>query len=209
MLYSSYSKRKVLYRSYNTKSYRSVRSRWTGGRPPSATKWRAPPGSGSGTWGAPSGSYHDFKSCTVEITVESPAGRQSWYRRLLQSLNSLLLCKIFKLQKGGNVSFSVILSHNVGGEGGLQYRFHFIWLLRQEICFPHSLHVRSYIYSRWQAQGVPHTAWYKHWKVRRSCLEKIALGNSQESSDFPEGCSPKGKCNDPREFPWVNFSNNP
>ena len=29
--------------------------------------------------------------------------------------------------------------------------------------------------------------WYKQWKVRSGCLEKFALGNSRESSDFHEG----------------------
>ena len=33
--------------------------------------------------------------------------------------------------------------------------------------------------------------WYKQWKVRRGCLEKFALGNSQESSYFPEWRSPR------------------
>ena len=31
---------------------------------------------------------------------------------------------------------------------------------------------------------------------------------SQESSDFPEGRSPEGKSDDPREFPMANFSDN-
>ena len=40
--------------------------------------------------------------------------------------------------------------------------------------------------------------WYKQWKVRSGCLEKVALGNSQGSSDFPEGRSPEGMSDDPR-----------
>ena len=41
--------------------------------------------------------------------------------------------------------------------------------------------------------------WYKQWKVRSGCLDKFALGNSRESSDFLEGRSPEGKSDDPRE----------
>ena len=44
---------------------------------------------------------------------------------------------------------------------------------------------------------------------RRGCQEKFALGNSRESSDFPEGRSPKGKSDNSREFPWPNFPDNP
>ena len=40
------------------------------------------------------------------------------------------------------------------------------------------------------------------------CLEKFALGNSQGSSDFPEGHSREGKSDDPREFPRAKFSDN-
>ena len=29
--------------------------------------------------------------------------------------------------------------------------------------------------------------WYKQWKVLSGCLEKVALGNTRGSSDFPEG----------------------
>ena len=47
--------------------------------------------------------------------------------------------------------------------------------------------------------------WYKQWKVRSGCLEKFALGNSRESSDFPDGRSPKGESSDPRELPWAIF----
>ena len=34
----------------------------------------------------------------------------------------------------------------------------------------------------------------------------IALGNSLESSDFPLGRSPEGKCDDMRNIPLANFS---
>ena len=50
--------------------------------------------------------------------------------------------------------------------------------------------------------------WDKQWKVRSSCLEKIALGNSRGSSDFPKGRSPEGKSDDPREFLRANLSDN-
>ena len=50
--------------------------------------------------------------------------------------------------------------------------------------------------------------WYKQWKVRSGRLEKFALGNSRGSSDFPEGRSPEGKSDDPREFSRANFSDN-
>ena len=57
---------------------------------------------------------------------------------------------------------------------------------------------------------VPGSVCYKQWKVRSGCLEKIALGNSRGSSDFPEGRSPGGKSDDPRKFPRANFlDNNP
>ena len=46
------------------------------------------------------------------------------------------------------------------------------------------------------------------WKARSGCLEKFALGNSQGSSDFPEGRSPEEKSDDLREFPRANFSDN-
>ena len=47
--------------------------------------------------------------------------------------------------------------------------------------------------------------WYKQWKVRSSCLKKVALRNSQGSSDFLEERSPKGKSDVPREFLWAIF----
>ena len=50
--------------------------------------------------------------------------------------------------------------------------------------------------------------WYKKSKVCSGCLEKFALGNSRGSSDFPEGRSPEGKSDDPRESPRVSFSDN-
>ena len=50
--------------------------------------------------------------------------------------------------------------------------------------------------------------WYKHWKVCRGCLEKFVLGNSRESSDFPEGHRPEGKTDDPREVLWASYSDN-
>ena len=51
--------------------------------------------------------------------------------------------------------------------------------------------------------------WYKQWKVRSGCLEKVALGNSRGLSDFPKGRSPEGKSDDPREFPRATFSRQP
>ena len=51
--------------------------------------------------------------------------------------------------------------------------------------------------------------WYKQWKVRSGCLEKVALGNSRGSSDFPEGRSPDGMSDYPREFPRATFSRQP
>ena len=61
-------------------------------------------------------------------------------------------------------------------------------------------------------QAIPgvtsHRLWYKQWKVRSGCLEKFAIGNSRGLSDFPEGHSPEGKSDDPREFPRANFSDN-
>ena len=51
--------------------------------------------------------------------------------------------------------------------------------------------------------------WDKLWKSRRSSLEKFALGKSQGKSDFPEGRSPEGKSDYPRDFPWANFQTTP
>ena len=53
------------------------------------------------------------------------------------------------------------------------------------------------------------TDWDKLWKSRRSSLEKFALGKSQGKSDFPEGRSPEGKSDYPRDFPWANFQTTP
>ena len=50
--------------------------------------------------------------------------------------------------------------------------------------------------------------WYKQWKVRSGCLEKFSQWNSKGSSNFPEGCKPKGKSDDPRKFSWAYFSDN-
>ena len=51
--------------------------------------------------------------------------------------------------------------------------------------------------------------WDKLWKSRRSCLEKFALGRSRGKSDFPEGRSPEGKSDYPRDLPWANFQTIP
>ena len=39
--------------------------------------------------------------------------------------------------------------------------------------------------------------------------EKVALGNSLGSSDFPSGLRPSGKSDDPQEFPRATFSRQP
>ena len=49
----------------------------------------------------------------------------------------------------------------------------------------------------------------KQWKFLSGCLEKVALGNSLGSSDFPLGLRPSGKSEDPREFPRATFSRQP
>ena len=46
----------------------------------------------------------------------------------------------------------------------------------------------------------------KQWNVLCGCLEKVALGNSLGSSDFPSGLRPSKKSDDPREFPRATFS---
>ena len=50
--------------------------------------------------------------------------------------------------------------------------------------------------------------WYTQWKVCIGCLEKFALGNSRGSSDFPEGRSPEGMSDYPRDLPWANLPDN-
>ena len=51
--------------------------------------------------------------------------------------------------------------------------------------------------------------WDKQWKSRMSCLEKFALGRFRGKSDFPEGRSPEGKSDYPRDLPWKNFKKIP
>ena len=50
--------------------------------------------------------------------------------------------------------------------------------------------------------------WDKQWKSRMRCLDKFALGRSRGKSDFPEGCSPEGKSDYPRDLPWANLPDN-
>ena len=49
----------------------------------------------------------------------------------------------------------------------------------------------------------------RQWKVLSGCLDKVALGNSLGSSDFPSGLRLSGKSDDPREFPRATFSRQP
>ena len=51
--------------------------------------------------------------------------------------------------------------------------------------------------------------WDKQWKSRCRCLDKFTLGRSRGKSDFPEGRSPEGKSDYPRDFPWANFQTTP
>jgi hypothetical protein len=51
--------------------------------------------------------------------------------------------------------------------------------------------------------------WDKQWKIRRSCLEKFALRRSRGKSEFPEGRSPEGKSDYPRDLLWANFQTIP
>ena len=74
------------------------------------------------------------------------------------------------------------------------------------LCHRHCVRLRNNIVLN---SELTQDIWYKQWKVRDGCLEIFAVGNSGESSDFPEGRSPKGKSDDPREFPGANFSDNP
>ena len=63
--------------------------------------------------------------------------------------------------------------------------------------------------SRHQASVLRPRLWDKQWKSRRSCLEKFSLGKSRGKSDFPEGRSPKGKSDYPRDLLWANFQTIP
>ena len=54
-----------------------------------------------------------------------------------------------------------------------------------------------------------HYIWDKQWKSHRSCLEKFALGRSRRKSDFPEGPSPEGMSDYPKDLPWANFQTIP
>ena len=74
-------------------------------------------------------------------------------------------------------------------------------------CTVHTL-IQLQIYFHFQTKALIKT-WYKQWKVRSGCLEKVALGNSRGSSDFPEVRSPEGKSDYPRDLLWANFSDNP
>ena len=46
----------------------------------------------------------------------------------------------------------------------------------------------------------------KQWTFLSGRLEKVALGKSLGSSDFPSGLRPSGKSDEPREFPRATFS---
>ena len=57
---------------------------------------------------------------------------------------------------------------------------------------------------------LPHSAlWDKLWKSGRSCPKKFALRKSRGKSDFPEGHSPEGKSDYPRDLQWANFQTIP
>ena len=63
-----------------------------------------------------------------------------------------------------------------------------------EVCCQKYWHCKN-ILQGWDRLVMATVVWHKQWNVRRGCLEKIVLGNSQESSGL-------------REFPLSNFSDN-
>ena len=99
-----------------------------------------------------------------------------------------------------------------GGVGSVSQRSHLLrifcacskptcwvlWSPKTNFVFtPNSIfHIFSDLCDQWPSTStLSPLIWYKQWKVRSGCLEKVALGNSRG-------------CDDLREFPRATFSDN-